>query len=116
MPADRLDRPLVWLHGEIRGAPFSLEARIEAGELLRRLQRRESLELPHSRPMPVVGPACHELRIADAGTSWRIVYHLRADAVVILAIFAKKTHRTPARQIKASRDRLRRYLRDRGER
>jgi len=66
--------------------------------------------------MPVVGPACHELRIVDAGASWRIVYHLRVDAVVILAVFAKKTRRTPAPQIEASRERLRRYLRDIGER
>ena len=77
MPADRAERPLVWLHGEIRSPPFSSEARVEAGELLRRLQRRETVALPHSRPMPVVGPACHELRISDAGASWRIVYHLR---------------------------------------
>jgi len=116
MRADPTDRPLVWLHGEIRTPPFSPEARIEAGELLRRLQRREKLGLPHSRPMPSVGRACHELRIVDTGVSWRIVYHLRADVVVILAIFAKKTRGTPLQQIEASRDRLRRYLRDIGER
>lgn len=116
MPADRADRPLVWLHGEIRSPPFSMDARVEAGELLRRLQRRENLALPHSRPMPIVGRGCHELRIVDAELSWRIVYHLRLDAVVILAVFAKKTRRTPVQQIEASRDRLRRYLRDIGER
>jgi phage-related protein len=115
MPADRADRPLVWLHGEIRSPPFSTDARVEAGELLRRLQRHETLTLPHSRPMPIVGPGCHELRIVDLGVSWRIVYHVRLDAVVILAVFAKKTRRTPIRQIEASRDRLRRYLRDIGE-
>ncbi|MBP9593089.1 MAG: type II toxin-antitoxin system RelE/ParE family toxin [Steroidobacteraceae bacterium] len=116
MPVDRADRPLVWLHGEIRTPPFSTAARVESGELLRRLQRRESLAYPHSRPLPIVGPACHELRITDAGANWRIVYHLRADAVVILAVFAKKTRRTPAQQIEASRDRLRRYLKDIGQR
>ena len=116
MPVDRTDRPLVWLHGEIRSPPFSTDARVEAGELLRRLQRRENLALPHSRPMPIVGPGCHELRIVDAGVSWRIFYHLRGDAVVILAVFAKKARRTPVQQIEASRDRLRRYLRDIGER
>ena len=115
MPADRADRPLVWLHGEIRSPPFSTDARVEAGELLRRLQRHETLTLPHSRPMPIVGPGCHELRIVDVGVSWRIVYHVRLDAVVILAVFAKKTRRTPIRQIEASRARLRRYLRDIGE-
>jgi phage-related protein len=116
MSADRADRPLVWLHGEVRSPPFSTDARVEAGELLRRLQRHENLALPHSRPMPIVGPGCHELRIVDAGVSWRIVYHLRPDAIVILAVFAKKTRRTPVHQIEASRDRLRRYLRDMVER
>ncbi len=106
----------MWLHGEIRSPPFSTDARVEAGELLRRLQRREPLALPHSRPMPIVGPGCHELRIVDSRVSWRIVYHVQLDAVVILAIFAKKTRRTPVQQIEASRDRLRRYLRDIGER
>jgi hypothetical protein len=41
------DKDLVWLHGEIKTPPFSAEARIEAGCLLRRLQRGESLGLPH---------------------------------------------------------------------
>ncbi len=116
MHVDGADRPLVWLHGEIRSPPFSTGARVEAGELLRRLQRRETLAMPHSRPLPIVGRSCHELRIVDAGVSWRIVYHLRLDAVVILAVFAKKTRHTPVQHIEASRDRLRRYLRDMGER
>jgi len=43
--------PLVWLHGEVKTPPFSQEARIEAGTLLRRLQLGQTLSLPHSRPM-----------------------------------------------------------------
>ena len=33
------DKPLVWLKGEVKTPPFSSEARIEAGTLLRRLQQ-----------------------------------------------------------------------------
>ena len=63
-------KPLVWLKGEVKTPPFSAEARIEAGYLLRLVQRGDTLTLPHSRPMPTVGPRCHELRINDAaGTS-----------------------------------------------
>jgi hypothetical protein len=51
------------LHGEIETPPFSAEGRIEAGVALRRLQRGEAIEMPHSRPMQSVGKACHELRI-----------------------------------------------------
>jgi hypothetical protein len=37
------DKPLVWLKGEIKTPPFSSEARVEAGTLLSRLQRGESM-------------------------------------------------------------------------
>ena len=35
------DKPLVWLHGQIQTPPFSKEARLEAGFLLRLLQKGE---------------------------------------------------------------------------
>jgi hypothetical protein len=37
------DKPLVGLHGEVKTPPFSPAARLEAGMLLRRLQRGELL-------------------------------------------------------------------------
>jgi hypothetical protein len=33
------DKPLVWLHGEVKTPPLSQQARIEVGVLLRRLQQ-----------------------------------------------------------------------------
>jgi hypothetical protein len=56
------DKILVVLSGEIKTPPLSKQARIEAGVLIRRLQNGELLTMPHSRPMPVIGPRCHELR------------------------------------------------------
>jgi phage-related protein len=103
------DKPLAWLHGEIKTPPFSAEARIEAGVLLRRLQRGESIPLPQSRPMPSIGKACHELRVQDANRTWRIVYHVDAEAIVILEVFAKTTQRTPKAVINICKARLRRY-------
>ena len=103
------DRPLVWLHGEIKTPPFSQAARIEAGYLLRLLQEGQALAMPQSRPMPVLGPRCHELRVRDAGADWRIVYRLDADAVVILEVFRKKTGTTPKSVIDACTRRLRDY-------
>lgn len=58
---DETDKPLVWLHGEVKTPPFSQEARIKTGVLLRQLQQGESLGLPHSKPMPSIGAHCHEL-------------------------------------------------------
>src|SRR3954469_20235186 len=95
MAGAEVDKPLVWLHGEVKTPPFSQEGRIEAGMLLRRLQRGESLGLPHSRPMPVIAPRCQELRIPDQDVTWRIIYRLDSDAVIVAEVFAKKTSATP---------------------
>ncbi|MGD1032451.1 MAG: type II toxin-antitoxin system RelE/ParE family toxin [Opitutaceae bacterium] len=103
------DKPLVWIEGEIKTPPFSGEARIEAGMLLRRLQRGESLGLPHSRPMPVIGPRCHELRIRDENGNWRIFYHLSADAVAILDVHIKTTQKTPQAVLENCKRRLKLY-------
>lgn len=104
------DKPLVWLHGEIKTPPFSAAARVEAGVLLRRLQRGDSVPLPLSRPMPSIGKACHELRMQDETRTWRIVYYLDTDAVVILDVFAKMTRRTPKSVIRICNKRLRDYV------
>ena len=85
------DKALRWLHGAVRTPPLSSEARIEAGYLRRRLQRGESLGLPYSWPLPIIGPRCHELRIVDRDNTWRIPYRIDVDAIVILDVFPKKT-------------------------
>ncbi|NET47181.1 MAG: type II toxin-antitoxin system RelE/ParE family toxin [Merismopedia sp. SIO2A8] len=106
------DKPLVWLHGEVKTPPFSQVARLEAGFLLRRLQQGERLEMPHSRPMPSIGVSCHELRIRDAEQNWRIVYHIDNDAILILDVFSKKTQTTPQSVIDICKKRLSKYEQD----
>jgi len=103
------DKPLVWLHGEIKTPPFATAARIEAGMLLRRLQRGESLAMPQSRPMPAIGRGCHELRVRDRMANWRIVYRTDSDAIVIGEVFAKKTRATPKDVIATCQRRFREY-------
>jgi phage-related protein len=105
------DKPLVWLRGEVKTPPFSPEARVEAGSLLRRLQQGAMLGLPHSRPMPVIGPQCHELRVNDGDHAWRLVYHIAGDAIVLLDVFSKKTPATPQPVIERCRKRLAEYQR-----
>lgn len=100
---------LVWRSGEIKSPPFSAIARVEAGTLLRRLQLGESLGLPYSRPMPSIGPRCHELRIRDSAQNWRIVYRIDTDSIVIAEVFAKKTESTPKKVINTCKARLRSY-------
>jgi phage-related protein len=103
------DKPLVWLHGEVVSPPFSRDARIEAGYLLRLLQKGVSLSMPQSRPMPSIGRSCHELRINDQSKTWRIIYQTNADAVVILEVLEKKTPQTPKSVIDNCKQRLREY-------
>ncbi len=112
---NRQDKPLVWLKGEVKTPPFSGQARLETGFLLRRLQQGHGLNLPHSRPMPVVGKQCHELRIVDRDQTWRIVYHVAPEAIVILDVFAKKTQTTPLQTLQTCKLRLAAYRRLTGE-
>ena len=103
------EKPLVWLHGQVKTPPFSKPARIEAGYLLGLLQQGEHLTLPRSRPMPTIGRRCHELRITDREHRWRIIYRVDPDAVVILEIFSKTTGETPEQIKEICRRRLKRY-------
>jgi phage-related protein len=102
-------KPLIWLHGEVKTPPFSAAARLEAGLLLRTLQRGGMPGMPHARPMPSIGRRCAELRVVDAGVTWRIVLRVDADAVVIAAVFSKKTAQTPQAVIEICKQRLSRY-------
>ena len=103
------DKDLVWLYGEVKTPPFSTNARLEAGHLLRQLQQGAKLSMPQSRPMPSIGRRCHELRIVDENSTWRIVYRIDEDAIVILEVFAKKTNTTPKQVIAICKERIRRY-------
>lgn len=103
-----LDKPLAWLAGELKTPPMSSDARVEGGVLLRRLQRGEVLSMPESRPMPVIGPRCHELRIDDVvlKREWRVVYYVGKLAIAILDVFSKDTRTTPDDVIRNCKRRL----------
>jgi len=103
------DKPLVWHAGEVKTPPFSLEARIEAGFLLRQLQQGAGLSMPHSRPMPSIGKRCHELRVPDKKDTWRIIYRIDSDAIVVLEVFSKKSRTTSQRVIDACKQRIKAY-------
>ena len=65
--------------------------------------------MPQSRPMPTIGKSFHELRIRDEDRTWRIIYALEDDAVLILEVFSKKTAKTPKAVIDVCQRRLRLY-------
>ena len=59
--------------------------------------------------MPSIGRRCHELRIPDENQSWRVLYRIDADAIVILHVFSKKSGQTPKSVIDACQAMIKRY-------
>jgi len=46
------------------------------------------------------------LRVVDERASWRVVYRVDDDAIVIAGVFSKKTRTTPRPMLDARRRRL----------
>ena len=86
------DKPLRWLHGEVKSPPFTPTARLELGW---RLQQGENLSLPQSRPLPSIGARCHELRVRDKDKNWRLIYRIDNGRVLIVEVFNKTTPQIP---------------------
>jgi len=59
--------------------------------------------------MPSIGARCHELRIQDTHKTWRVVYRVDTDAIVIAEVFSKTTRATPTSVIAACKQRLNAY-------
>ena len=103
------EKPVVWLHGEVKTPPFTQAARLEVGLLLRRLQQGENIGLPQSRPMPSIGAHCHELRVRDENKNWRIMYRINDDAIVVADVFSKTTRETPKSVIENCQRRVKKF-------
>jgi phage-related protein len=100
-------KPVFFLGAEIRTPPMSEAARREAGQLLRMVQDGEAVGMPRSRPMPSIGPGCHELRIRDEDSHWRVFYRIDPDIILVVLVVAKTTPRTPRRVIDLCKKKLR---------
>ena len=59
--------------------------------------------------MRTIGSRCHELRFQDANTTWRVIYRIDEDAIVIAAVFSKKTRVTPKSVLDVCQRRLKEY-------
>ena len=99
-------KTLVIIGCSITTPPLAEAARRQIGMLLRFVQAGESLGLPISRPMSVIGPNCHELRLSDEQGEWRVFYHIGIDVVQVLDVLHKTTRSTPKGVIKRCQRRL----------
>ena len=59
--------------------------------------------------MPAIRPRCHELRVVDERATWRVIYRIDADAIVIADVFGKTTRATPKSVIASAKRRFRDY-------
>lgn len=59
--------------------------------------------------MPSIGRSCHELRVNDEGSTWRVIYRVDEDAIVIIEVFAKKAAKIPKAIVNACKKRLKNY-------
>lgn len=57
--------------------------------------------------MPDIGPHCHELRVNDANKTWRVIYRIDDDALLVVEMFEKKTRTTPKQVSENCKRRLR---------
>ena len=90
---------------------FPEDVRRAFGKAIYDLQLGHSLAMPLSRAMPVLGAGAAELRIRDAAGTYRAFYVVKvADVVLILHAFAKKSQKTPQREIELGKKRLKEML------
>lgn len=59
--------------------------------------------------MRTIGARCHELRIVDKNSTWRIIIRLDSDAILIGEVFSKKTKKTPDEVIENCKKRFKAY-------
>jgi phage-related protein len=85
--------------------------RRQIGEALRDLQKGINLGMPLSRPMTIIAPGVHELRIKGEGAAVRVFYCMhRADTIIVFHAFQKKSQKTPSRELNLARQRLQEVL------
>ena len=59
--------------------------------------------------MPSIGVRCHELRVTDTNATWRVIYRIDEDAIVLMEIFSKKAQNTPQYVINVCTKRIKDY-------
>jgi phage-related protein len=86
---------------------FPEEIRGDLADALARLDAGQTLAMPLSRPMPIIGNGVHELRLKDRSGAYRVFYVLPGAGIVyVLHALQKKTKATPKNHLDLARKRL----------
>ncbi len=95
----------------LRGFPKA--ARAELGWPIERLQAGDTLVEPMSKAMKSVDPGCFELRYKDETGAYRTFYYLKhKKGILIFHAFKKKSQKTPKKEIKTGKKRLKSLLKE----
>jgi phage-related protein len=86
---------------------FPEEIRGDLADALARLEAGQTLAMPLSRPMPIIGNGVHELRLKGRSGAYRVFYVLPGAGIVyVLHASQKKTQATPKNNLDLARKRL----------
>lgn len=66
---ERVTKPVVWLHGEVKSPPFTKADKLEAGMLLRLLQEGEVLGMPQAEVLPSIALVAERFAYAMVSTT-----------------------------------------------
>ena len=99
-------KPVIFLGDSlVRLRGFPQGVRRQAGYQVERVQR--GLDPDDWKPMTSIGQGVREIRIRDISGAYRVMYLATfADAIYVLHAFAKKTQRTPTRDLQLAELRL----------
>jgi phage-related protein len=87
---------------------FPKPARQALGAAILDLQHGARLGMPVSRPMPVVAPSVHELRVWDRAGIYRAFYLMEDPrGILVFHAFEKRTQKTTQHEVHLAKKRLR---------
>ena len=106
-------KELKWAGSSLKDiTAFPDSARREAGYQLRRVQF--GMDPDDWKPFKTVGPGVREIRIKEAGGTYRVVYVAKfEEAIYVLHAFQKKTRKTAGKDISIATVRYRAIVADR---
>ena len=81
--------------------------------MLTRLQKGEAIGMPEARAMPDISLRVSEIRIPDRSGLYRVIYLVRVESGILLFhAFQKKSRKTPEKEKKTGRRRLKAFLKE----
>jgi phage-related protein len=105
----------VWIskHARKEIRTWPAEVKQDLGALLLKLQNGASVGYPDLKPFSTVAKGVSEVRLRVGEGVFRVFYLIQPHrGIVVFHAFVKKTQKTPLKEIKTARARIKTYLRE----